>query len=40
MNNPDTVDGFFKEKVVNTPLNKVRVESDGIDPIDDNDEEY
>lgn len=39
MNNPENVNGFFKEKVVDAPLNKVRVESDGIDPIDD-DEEY
>ena len=30
---------FFKEKVVDAPLSKVRVESDGIDPIND-DEEY
>ena len=39
MNNPDNVNGFFKEKVVDAPLSKVRVESDGIDPIND-DEEY
>ena len=38
-NNPDNVNGFFKEKVVDAPLSKVRVESDGIDPIND-DEEY
>lgn len=39
MNNPENVNGFFKDKVVDAPLSKVRVESDGIDPIDD-DEEY
>ena len=35
MNNPDNVNKFFKDKVkVNTPLQNVKVDNNGVDSIE------